>query len=92
MEVLDLERPTLKRSTIVGLPPSGEIVVRPDGASGQSLVCDYLETAENDRPALQKSDRVLVLIPEDPRENGCVLGKIGFYRKPDRKRVVLEAG
>jgi len=87
---LDVE--TLKRATVVEILPSGELVVRLEDAAGQTRMCDFLETSLTDRPVLREGDRVLALTPENPEEKGCVLGKIGTYRKPDRKRVVLEAG
>jgi hypothetical protein len=91
LNALEFERRTLCRTTIAGLLPSGEIVVRPRGGSEEILVCDYLETGAKDRPALQEGDRVLVLLPEDPGEKGCVLGKVGPYRAPDRRKLVMDA-
>lgn len=91
LEMLYLEIGTLKRSTIVEILPSGEIVVRLSEANGEIFVCDFLETSTNGHPDFQEGDRVLVLPPDDLKEKGCVLGKISAYRKPNRKQVVLEA-
>ncbi|MBI3597290.1 MAG: hypothetical protein HY203_09080 [Nitrospirae bacterium] len=91
LEIPCQETKTLKRSTIVEILSSGEIVIRVDGEKGQVLVCEFLESSTNDQPILHKGDRVLVLTPDDPTEKGCVLGRIGSYRKPDRKHIVIEA-
>lgn len=96
MKVRPIEIPTdapgaLKEATIVDLPESGEIVVRFDEAAARLVACRFLETTSKDPPVLRKGDRVLVLSPEEPGGKGCVLGRIGVYRAPDRKRVVLDA-
>jgi len=81
----------MERCEVEGILPSGEIVARAGGPSGQRFVCDFLENAANTEYVLKEGDRVLVLLPEGAGEKGCVLGKVGAYRKPDRKKVLLEA-
>jgi hypothetical protein len=82
---------TLRRAVIAEILHSGEIVVRVDDASGRTVRCEVLETSAQASPPLQVGDRVLVLNPDDPSEKGCVLGRIGTYKRPNRKHVVLDA-
>jgi hypothetical protein len=81
----------LERTEIESILPSGEIVVAIDGFPGERFTCDWLETPPGGRLPLREGDQVLVLVPEDPRGKGCVLGKVGPYQVPDRRKLVLDA-
>ena len=85
----DVEK--LQRAIVAEILPTGEIVVRLDDVTEQMLVCNFLETSEKSHLILEAGDRVLVLAPGHSEEKGCVLGKIGSYRKPNRKQIVIDA-
>ena len=91
LELPNVDVETLRRGVIVEILHSGEIGVRVGGATGRTVTCEVLETAAQTSPALQVGDRVLVLNPDNPMEKGCVLGRIGTYKRPNRKHVVLDA-
>jgi hypothetical protein len=81
----------VERCTVVDIKSSGEVLVRPDQMPRQVIACEFLETSIRDHPELQPGDRVLVLITDNPEQKGCVLGRIGTYRKPERKHITLDA-
>jgi hypothetical protein len=91
LELQNLGTKVLHRCTVAEIRDSGEILVRLDPEPSRLILCEFLETSENDRPDLREGDRVLVLISEDPEDKACVLGRIGTYRKPNRKQIVLDA-
>ena len=81
---------TSHRATIVGILQSGEILVEYAGCD-EPVVCDYLQTAHNDSIVLSLGDEILIAPPSHAGSKGCVLGKVGRYRAPDRRRVELAA-
>lgn len=81
---------TPHRATVVGILQSGEILVEYTGCD-EPVVCDYLQTAQNDPVILSLDDEVLIAPPSHAGGKGCVLGKVGRYRVPDRRRVELAA-
>jgi hypothetical protein len=85
-----IERPAPQLATIIDVLDSGEIAVRIDGRPGH-VVCDFLETSRADHPALQPGDRVLLLVPDGAPARPAVVGKIGAYRRPDRRQVIVDA-
>ena len=76
--------------TVEDLFESGDVGVRPDGAT-DGVLCDVLQTSDAPALSLRSGDRVLLLLPEKPDARGCVLGRIGPYRAPDHERVTVEA-
>jgi hypothetical protein len=91
MELQIPETNAVERCTVVDFKASGEIIVRPDKTPRRIIVCEFLETSTREHPELRRGDRVLVLTADDPEQKGCVLGRIGLYRKPDRKHITLDA-
>jgi hypothetical protein len=92
------EQPGLTRGLVIGLLESGEIEVVVPSVSEVPIRCDFLETAQNASLQIQPGDLVLVLHPESPGENGCVLGRVGRYRSQEAEpatrpdHLVIEAG
>ncbi len=86
----DARSGTSYRATVVGILQSGEILVECDGCD-EPAVCDYLQTAQHDPVLLSLGDEVLIAPPSEAGGKGCVLGKVGRYRAPDRRRVELAA-
>lgn len=90
LEKTKLESPAAQQATVVDVLDSGEIAVRIEGRRGHVL-CDFLQTSRADHPLLQAGDRVLVVVPEGPSARPAVIGKVGAYRRPDRRQVVIDA-
>ena len=85
------------RGLIEAILHSGELIVA-TGESGNTKVrCDILVSAFQGQVQLSVGDEVLVLLPPNDSENGCVLGRVGKYRPPcasatvAEDRVVIEA-
>jgi hypothetical protein len=85
-----LDSPATHAATVVDVLDSGEIAVRIDGRRGH-VVCDFLETSRADHPSLQPGDRVMLLVPDGAQAKPAVVGKIGAYRRPDRRQVIVDA-
>lgn len=83
------EIPGTRSATIVEVLATGEIIVRFDGRRGQ-IVCDFLEVG-GQHLELGSGDRVLVLVPDGSDTRPAVVGRIGPYKKPDRRQVILQA-
>ena len=88
--IADAGAGTSYRAKVVGILQSGEILVE-HAACDEPVVCDYLQTAQNDPVLLSLGDEVLIAPPSDAGGKGCVLGKVGRYHVPDRRRVELTA-
>jgi 3-dehydroquinate synthase class II len=86
----EIESPAVHAATVVDVLDSGEIAVRIDGRRGH-VVCDFLETGRAEHPSLQAGDRVMLIVPDGGKARPAVVGKIGAYRRPDRRQVVIEA-
>jgi hypothetical protein len=69
--------------------PNGEIRVQWLGKKPGHCLCDFLDTGAPVK--LRPGDRVLVVPGSNPEEKGCVLGRVGPYREPQTKQVVLSA-
>jgi hypothetical protein len=88
---------SLSRGTILELQEDGSILVTVPGDPPLRLVCDFLQTADAPALALCAGDEVLVSLPRGLDDRGCVLGRIGPYRRPeppeaaDNRHVVIEA-
>lgn len=85
-----VEGAVAQAATVVDVLDSGEIAVRVEGRRGH-VVCDFLQTSRAEHPLLQAGDRVLLLLPEGPNARPAVIGKVGAYRRPDRRQVVIDA-
>jgi hypothetical protein len=86
------------RGIIVDIVENGDLVVKVSPCdTAKPLRCDFLETSANATLQLKRGDQVLVLSPENPEQNGLVLGRIGRYRLPQNQtnqpadHVVFEA-
>lgn len=79
-----------RRATVVEVQRGGQITVRLDGRSGVTA-CDFLETTAGAPPLLRPGDAVLVLVPEGDGGRPAVIGRVGPYRPPDRRELLLEA-
>ena len=91
MEVVTTEPSRLVRATVGGLLKGGEIVVCSEHDPDRQVLCDFLQSTAPSHHALQKGDLVLVMLPADSDGKGCVLGKIGPYRPPEKKHVEIVA-
>lgn len=78
--------------TVAEVTRSGGILVEQAGDPRRRVLCDFLQTSDQPALDLQPGDRVLLLLPDHPGQNGCVLGRVGPYVRPDRDHVVVEAG
>jgi hypothetical protein len=78
------------RGTVHDLFESGDVGIRPEGMDA-GILCDVLQTSDEPALSLQPGDQVLLLLSKEPDGRGCVLGRIGPYRAPDRERVTIEA-
>ena len=85
-----LESLAPQQATVVDVLDSGEIAVRIEGRRGH-LLCNFLETSGGDHPLLRAGDQVLVVVPEGRAARPAVIGKVGRYRRPDRRQVVIDA-
>jgi hypothetical protein len=84
----------LTRGAVVSCLDTGEILVRTEAEPPAQVLCDFLVTSSAPPPELRPGDRVLLLLPPSEDEKGCVLGRIGAYRKPEPavpQQIVLEA-
>jgi hypothetical protein len=78
------------RGQVVEVASTGALVVRIDG--GREFVsCDFVQSGAGAGPALGPGDQVLVVVPDGGAGRPAVVGKIGPYRGPNRRQVVLEA-
>jgi hypothetical protein len=88
---------SLARASVIALMETGEILVEVPGEPPEPLLCDFLVTSSAPLVELHPGDTVLVHRPGDEDERGCVLGRIGPYRRPDPAsqappdRIVIEA-
>ena len=88
---------SLTRATIVECYDNGELMVQTQAENSIRLLCDFLQTSPLPGLALQPGDSVLVHMPGSLDSKGCVLGKVGPYRKPESvpatipDRLILEA-
>ncbi|MCI0379992.1 MAG: hypothetical protein L0215_20615 [Gemmataceae bacterium] len=74
---------TIARGMVVELLEEGEILVEVPGQPPLRLLCDFLRSADAAGLTLQPGDGVLVSLPRNLDEKGCVLGRIGTYRRPE---------
>jgi hypothetical protein len=87
---------TVTRGMILELLEEGYILVEIPASPPLRVLCDFLQTSDRP-PLLQPGDRVLVSLPKNLDEKGCVLGRTRTYRAPDpivpldTARVVVEA-
>jgi hypothetical protein len=85
------------RGVILELHEEGEILVEVAADPPLRLLCDFLQTSDTPSLVLQPGQRVLVCLPRNLEEKGCVLGRIGTYvapepaEPPDTDRVLVEA-
>lgn len=99
MDIQDLVAATLRttptegivRGTIGELLSTGEILVEVGEEPPERVLCDLLQTSDQPKLLLNPGDTVMLLMPAQVEEKGCVLGKIGPYRPPETQRVVIEA-
>src|SRR6185503_3817166 len=86
-----------QQGVVAEILPTGEIMVSfPADKSARNVRCDFLEVCDRPILSLEIGDKVLVLMPGGPGENGCVLGRVGRYpgadaEYTDPKHVVIEA-
>jgi hypothetical protein len=83
--------PSLSLGRVVELSGSGEILVQSAHDPHQKLLCDFLETSDEPSLTLSVGDRVLYLPSSSLLEKGCVVGRVGAYREPDRDHVRIAA-
>ena len=88
----NLANSSLSVGTVVELCQSGEILIRSLAESNHTVLCDFLESADTPALLLEVGDRVLFLPCNSLLEKGCVLGRIGAYKKPDHDNVQITAG
>lgn len=88
----------IQRGLVVELLETGEILVEVDGEMPRRILCGFLETSDQPTMSLEPGDAVLLFLPKTLEEKGCVLGRIGRYRRPEkesegseRQHVVIEA-
>ncbi len=89
--VKHLLSPSLSVGTVVELCRSGEILVQSAQDPNQRLLCDFLETCDAPSLTLAVGDRVLYLPCGSLLEKGCVVGRVGSYREPDREHIQIAA-
>ncbi len=88
---------SMARATVIAFLESGEILVEVQGEQSERMLCDFLVSSSAPPPELQVGDTVLVHPPAENEENGCVLGRVGAYRKPEAvdpavpDNIVIEA-
>ncbi len=88
---------SLARATVVECLETGEILVATNLQPTACTLCDFLVTSSEAPMELRPGDSVLVFLPKSEKEKGCVLGKIGAYKKPKPteehvpEHVLLEA-
>ena len=87
---------TVARGMILELLDEGSILVEIPASPPLRVLCDFLQTGDTP-PLLRIGDRVLISLPNNLEEQGCVLGRTTCYRAPapvvppDTVRVVVEA-
>jgi hypothetical protein len=74
---------------VVEVLSTGEVRVQWLGKKPSHHLCDFLDTGAPVK--LRPGDQVLVVPGSSPEEKGCVLGRVGPYREPPTKHVVLSA-
>lgn len=79
--LMNLEN-SLIRATVMEFSETGEILIQTDSEPSACVLCDYLVTTPGPQLLLSTGDPVLVLLPTSEGGKGCVLGKIGVYKKP----------
>jgi len=81
------------RGVVVELLETGEILVDVPGDPPRRTLCDFLQTTDGPALSLEPGHVVLVLLPRTLKEHGCVLGRVGRYRRPDQESndAVIEA-
>lgn len=90
-----LASPSVTPGQIVELTESGYALVqvtRPDGSESSKFLCRFLLNADGFSVPVAVGDVVLVLVPSNYEDTGCILGKIGAYNPPDKEHVLIEAG
>lgn len=89
---------SMTRATVIALPETGEILVEVQGEQSEPILCDFLVSSLAPPPDLHQGDTVLVHLPGTEGEKGCVLGRVGAYRRPQPAdqaipdQIVIEAG
>jgi len=87
----------LFRARVIALRDDGEIVVAATNYPASPLPCDFLESSANGSCRLEVGDEVVVLVDHDAGPRGCVLGRVGRYRRSrdearqPEEHVVIEA-
>lgn len=82
----------IRRGTVAALSGTGEVLVQVGrGTDARDVACDVLQAASGPGLELNVGDPVLVMLPEIDGEPGCVIGRTGPYRRPDREKVRIEA-
>ena len=79
------------RGTIVEITATGHISVDIRTPATRRVLCDVLQTTHGPSVKLRPGDAVLVLLPGQPGEKGCVLGRTGTYDPTDTETVTIEA-
>ena len=76
---------SIERGVVVEILENGEISVEVKVGAHRLILCDFLETSDQPKVSLRPGDPVLFLLPRTSEEKGCVLGRIGRYRKPEKE-------
>lgn len=76
-----LAREGVQRGRIVAADESGMLLVELAGDGGIIIPCACLETSGTRALELRAGDSVVVLLPDETDALGCVLGRIGRYRR-----------
>lgn len=82
---------SLTPARIVEFNEGGMIFVSCDSESPRKILCNYLLSSEKDPVELKVGDQVLILMPSQSQDCGCVLGKLGAYNPPNKDRVRIHA-
>ena len=77
---------SIERGVVVEVLETGEISVEMKMGAHRRILCDFLETTDRPGILLQPGDPVLLLLPKTSEEKGCVLGRIGRYRRPEKHK------
>jgi hypothetical protein len=76
---------SLERGIVSEIHETGEVSIEVKVGEHRLILCDFLETSDQPRVSLQVGDLVLFLLPRTSEEKGCVLGRIGRYREPEKE-------
>jgi hypothetical protein len=79
------ELSSIERGVVIEILESGEITVEVKAGAHRRILCDFLETTDRPGISLKPGDAVLLLLPKTSEEKGCVLGRIGRYREPEKE-------